>query len=114
MLAMFTINSGALSYPFWLIIGASFVTDATLTLLARMARKAKLSEAHREHTYQRLFDKTKLGQRKVTGLYALFNGVVLLPLGLLALQAPAWADAVLLTSYALTLGIAVWVRKRVG
>ena len=38
----------------WLMVFAPFITDATLTLLARMLRRQKWWEAHREHAYQRL------------------------------------------------------------
>jgi UDP-N-acetylmuramyl pentapeptide phosphotransferase/UDP-N-acetylglucosamine-1-phosphate transferase len=38
----------------WLMVFAPFITDATLTLLARMLRRQRWWEAHREHAYQRL------------------------------------------------------------
>lgn len=43
-------------WPFWvpLVLFAPFWLDATGTLLARWRRGARLSEAHREHLYQRL------------------------------------------------------------
>lgn len=47
---------------------APFVADATFTLLRRILRKEKLSQAHRSHLYQRLV-LTGLSHRKVTLLY---------------------------------------------
>lgn len=44
------------AWPFWapLVLFAPFWMDATWTLLVRWRRGARLSEAHREHLYQRL------------------------------------------------------------
>ncbi len=38
----------------WLILFGVFFTDATVTLVLRMAAREKLSHAHRRHAYQRL------------------------------------------------------------
>lgn len=43
-------------WPFWfpLIVFSPFIVDATVTLARRSLRGAKVTEAHREHYYQRL------------------------------------------------------------
>ncbi len=43
-------------WPFWfpILVFSPFVADATLTLLKRVQRGEKLSQAHRSHYYQRL------------------------------------------------------------
>ncbi|MGC2166553.1 MAG: glycosyl transferase family 4, partial [Gallionella sp.] len=43
-------------WPFWfpMLVFSPFVADATFTLLARMRRKEKLTQAHRSHYFQRL------------------------------------------------------------
>lgn len=43
-------------WPFWfpILVFSPFVTDATLTLLKRVQRGEKLTQAHRSHYYQRL------------------------------------------------------------
>jgi Fuc2NAc and GlcNAc transferase len=38
----------------WLILGAAFFVDATVTMVRRWLRGARVHEAHREHAYQRL------------------------------------------------------------
>jgi Fuc2NAc and GlcNAc transferase len=52
--ALFSIRAGWLGYAGWLILGAVFAVDATVTLLTRMLRKERWYEAHRSHVYQRL------------------------------------------------------------
>jgi Fuc2NAc and GlcNAc transferase len=38
--------------PVWLILGAVFVVDSSVTLLRRLARRERVYEAHRSHAYQ--------------------------------------------------------------
>lgn len=53
-------------WPGWfpMLVFSPFVADATVTLLKRTARGAKITEAHREHYYQRLVQ-IGWGHRKV-------------------------------------------------
>jgi Fuc2NAc and GlcNAc transferase len=65
------------------ILLGSFVVDATLTLLRRMARRERWYEAHRTHAYQHL--SRRLGShRPVTIGYSLVNLAWLLPLAIVA------------------------------
>jgi UDP-N-acetylmuramyl pentapeptide phosphotransferase/UDP-N-acetylglucosamine-1-phosphate transferase len=53
------------NWPLWFgpAVFSPFIVDATLTLLRRLARGAKVWEAHREHYYQRLVQ-SGLGHRR--------------------------------------------------
>jgi hypothetical protein len=44
------------NWPFWfpVLVFSPFVIDATATLLKRIRRREKLTEAHRDHYYQHL------------------------------------------------------------
>ena len=68
-LALFCVQAGWLSYAVWLVLAAVFATDATVTLLTRMARGERWYEAHRSHAYQRLSRRwhgdRKIGHRAV-------------------------------------------------
>lgn len=53
-LAVYGEVSGALPAAAWLVLLACFLTDASCTLLRRLLRGDNITEAHREHLYQRL------------------------------------------------------------
>ncbi len=53
-LALMSIAAGWTSYATWLVLGALFISDATITLLQRMRAGEKWTQAHRSHAYQRL------------------------------------------------------------
>lgn len=114
MLAMFSISQAGLTYQFWLIVGSTFVLDATYTLALRIKQKANLSQAHREHTYQLLFDNTRLKQSHVTSIYLVWNSFILLPLGLLSLVFKNNADHFLIFAYGLTFAVMAYVRSKVS
>jgi Fuc2NAc and GlcNAc transferase len=101
--ALITSQTGWLSYAAWLILAAVFVTDATVTLLTRMARGDRWYEAHRSHAYQRLSrrwqnDRSK-GHRSVTMLTTLINLLWLAPLAWACLKAPDLTIVWLATAY---------------
>jgi Fuc2NAc and GlcNAc transferase len=81
--ALATVALGWLSLWQWLILGALFVADATVTLLRRLRLGEKLFEAHRRHAYQRLSRRWR-SHARATGLYIAINLVWLLPLAALA------------------------------
>jgi Fuc2NAc and GlcNAc transferase len=74
----------------WLIFGAVFVVDATITLVRRVARGERVHEAHRSHTYQWL-SRRWASHKRVTLTVLAVNLLWLLPCGLLAARLPAWA-----------------------
>lgn len=63
----------------WLILGAAFVVDATVTLFRRLVRRERVFEAHRIHAYQWLSRRWGSHQR-VTLTYLAVNLGWLLPL----------------------------------
>lgn len=52
VLALASENSGGLPLLVWIVLLGVFVTDATVTLIRRLFKGEKLSEAHRSHVYQ--------------------------------------------------------------
>jgi len=74
----------------WAILGGVFLTDATVTLLRRIARGDKWLEAHRTHAYQHLARRWK-AHIPVTVLATSINVVWLLPWAIFAAKVPARA-----------------------
>lgn len=52
--ALLTVASGAMGYAVWAILPATFVADATVTLLRRAMNGERWLSAHRLHAYQKL------------------------------------------------------------
>lgn len=78
----------------WLILGALFFVDATLTLLCRVLRRERVFQPHRSHAYQLLA--MRFGSHAiVTTATVLINVIVLLPLGWLALSHRQWVWPIL-------------------
>jgi len=103
-LALLTIQSGWLSYAVWLVLGAVFVTDATVTLLTRMARGERWYEAHCNHAYQRLarrwYGDQNAGHRSVTLLVATVNLLWLAPMAWACMYWPQWIPGLVILAYA--------------
>ena len=101
------------AWPLWfpVLVFGPFIADATLTLLRRLIRGARVWEAHREHYYQRMV-MMGLGHR----------GTALLGYGLMIVcaaaalagrnQAPWMQAAAFLGTSALLGAMAVWVDLR--
>jgi Fuc2NAc and GlcNAc transferase len=89
-LALLSVRDDWLSYPVWLVLGAVFVADASLTLLRRMLAGERWFEAHRSHTYQRLSQRWG-SHRRVTLRAITFNLLWLAPLAWACLAWPRWA-----------------------
>jgi len=76
----------------WLILGGVFLVDASVTLVRRLFRGERVSEAHRNHAYQRLARSWK-GHSRVTLAVIACNLLWLLPCAFLAAAYPqrgAW------------------------
>lgn len=97
--ALATMLESWLTAPVWLILGALFIADASLTLLRRMARGEAWTQAHRSHAYQRLARRWH-GHRPVTVLALSINLLYLLPLAFAALHWPDFAWALVALAYA--------------
>ena len=99
--------AGSTPWP-WLLLFVPFITDATCTLLWRMAHGVRWWEAHREHAYQRLI----LGgwsHRRVAG-WCLAINLCLWPLVWWAWQQPAAGLPLTLGVYAVA--VLIWWRVR--
>lgn len=74
----------------WLILGGLFFVDATVTLVRRLLRRERVSEAHRSHAYQWLARRWG-SHRRVTVMVIVVNLVWLLPCATVAALHPRWA-----------------------
>ena len=84
--------------PAVLILWASFVADATVTLIKRSWRGEAPWRAHKEHFYQRLAQRLR-SHSKVSILYSAVNILWLLPLALIAHGWPQFASIALIAAY---------------
>ena len=90
----------------WAILGATFATDATITLITRMLTIKRWHEAHRTHLYQRLarrFD----SHRTVTLCYLAVNLLWLLPMAFVCVRYPQWAVAWAVLAYTPLIALAI-------
>lgn len=74
----------------WVILGGVFFVDATITLVRRVVRGERASEAHRSHAYQALARHWR-SHRPVTLGVLLINVVWLLPCAVFAAAHPPYA-----------------------
>lgn len=100
------LRSGTLTLAAALVLLAPFVIDATVTLVTRALRGAKVHEAHRSHLYQRL--SRRFGaHRPVTLLYVTSTAGILAPLAAWVGSERAIEGRVVLAVYAAGAAIAV-------
>jgi Fuc2NAc and GlcNAc transferase len=90
VLALAAARENSVALLVWLILGAVFFVDATVTLLRRLARRERVYEAHRSHAYQWLARRWQ-SHRRVTVAVLLVNFFWLLPCALVAVRHPVWA-----------------------
>jgi len=105
VLAMLTIVYWGLTLVQWAILAASFVTDATVTLLRRLALRENLSQAHRRHAYQ-VLSRRWGGHLPVTLGFIGVNVIWLLPLAFVA-ALPGWSIGALLLAYVPLIAVAL-------
>ena len=105
-LALLTISLHWMNYASWTILGAVFISDASITLFKRLLSGEKLSEAHRSHAYQRL-SRYWQSHAKVTLLVAGINLTWLLPLAWLSLAYPLQSYFWVVLAY-LPIMVGVW------
>ena len=86
--ALLTVASGTLSYAVWAILPATFVADATMTLLRRALSGERWLSAHRLHAYQKLSRRWN-SHLWSTLLYGAINLVWLYPLAYWAHKQPS-------------------------
>lgn len=89
VLALATINAQKLSLTFWFILLAIFILDSTFTLISRACSGKRLTEAHRDHLYQRLVQQGYTHRQVMLGALAM-NVIICLPLAVMTLQLPQY------------------------
>lgn len=99
--------SGTVSIWLSFIVTSVFVVDATATLVMRVGRGQRWYTPHRQHAYQRLIA-VGWGHGRVLLLYALINGLIVLPTALIAAAYPE-LDVVLAAMLALVLSGGWWI-----
>ncbi|WP_114241159.1 glycosyltransferase family 4 protein [Dyella sp. C9] len=94
-----------------LILSSSFVADASLTLLARMANGRRWYTAHREHLYQWM---VRSGFTHATGgaCYLAWNLLVAVPSAVLAWSQPARSIPICLSTYLLATAVWIYMKRR--
>lgn len=78
LVALISCREGPSNFWTWLILGGLFVADATMTLVVRLARGARVFSAHREHVYQRMARRVGSHARVSLGFFVI-NVAWLLP-----------------------------------
>lgn len=72
VLALYAIQTETLNYAQVAFIHSVFIVDATLTLLYRINKQERVTQAHASHLYQRLI-KFKYSHLQVSSVYALLT-----------------------------------------
>lgn len=90
-LALVSVQADWLNYAVWLVLAAVFITDATVTLITRMATGEHWYEPHCSHVYQRLARRWFLNHGSVTLLTIAINMLWLAPLARACTVWPQWA-----------------------
>ncbi len=106
--ALLTIKDGWLAYEPWIIMGALFVTDATVTLMIRMIKRESWREGHRDHAYQRL-SRYWGGHLPVLLFVIAVNLFWLAPLAWLTIQLPDISGVIAFISYIPIILGCIWV-----
>jgi Fuc2NAc and GlcNAc transferase len=97
-LAVTSSRTNAMTLFVWLILGGTFVVDASTTLIRRLLRRERFYEAHRDHAYQWLARRHR-SHAQVTLLYLGVDILWLLPMAWLCsrnVESGAWIAAVAL------------------
>jgi Fuc2NAc and GlcNAc transferase len=98
---------GALSIFTSVILSSLFLSDATTTLLRRIAGRKRWYEAHRSHAYQQLARRWR-SHGKVTGLLWLLNLLVVFPLAQTSVLIPKAAPAISVGTV-IVFGVLAWL-----
>jgi len=109
LLAVVSIQRGAITIWSMLVLASPFWVDTGFTLLRRMLRRERWYEAHRQHAYQKLVLRWG-NHRRVTLLLLGLQVAVITPLALWIHFRPDFAVAISIV-VVLVLSVAVW---RVG
>jgi Fuc2NAc and GlcNAc transferase len=99
VLALASLRSNPSAAWEWLLLGAVFFVDATVTLGRRVARGERAQDAHRSHAYQWLSRRWK-SHRRVTLTTIVVNVAWCLPCALIATRVPRFAVWILVVALA--------------
>lgn len=113
VLLLYSVKMHLLSYESWLILGATFIADASLMVIIRIIKRERLHEAHRNHAYQRLSRHWK-SHKAVTILYSSINVLWLLPLAMLCLKYPTCAWYLVGLAYLPLLAGYLYIQKKIA
>jgi Fuc2NAc and GlcNAc transferase len=91
----------------WMILWGAFVADASVTLVRRLLRRQRLSQAHRSHAYQRLSRRWS-SHRRVTLSFAGVNLFWLSPLAMSAWYWPSMSIWLTVVAWAPLAAFAIW------
>jgi Fuc2NAc and GlcNAc transferase len=92
----------------WIILGASFLVDATVTLIIRVFHGEKPWVAHRNHAYQKL-SRAWGSHARVSSAFLLVDLLWLLPAAVFAAANPRWAPAIALVAVVPLIGLALLI-----
>lgn len=94
-----------------LILSSAFVTDASLTLLARMLSGRRWYTAHREHLYQWI---VRRGYRHAASAawYLGWNLLIAAPLAAWAFETPRMGLLACIVTYAIAVSVWVYAKRR--
>jgi Fuc2NAc and GlcNAc transferase len=107
-LAIIAARDNPIALFVFVILGAVFVVDATVTFVRRIARNERYDVGHRTHGYQRLSRRWG-SHRPVTAILMMINLSVLLPAAHWAASRPSWAVYIAAGVLALMMGLALVV-----
>ena len=93
------ITAETLSIWFWIIILATFIGDASWTLMIRIFSGQNWREAHRLHAYQKI-SPTQLRHKSTALLYSLFTLLWLFPLAYITAANPSYFFVTITLAYA--------------
>jgi len=95
---LLTSHATALTIWTWGLLLATFVVDATVTLVVRILRGEQFYQAHRSHAYQILARRT--GSHQTTTLYYLaVNCLLLFPLACFSVYKPEYGSILVFLAY---------------
>lgn len=100
LLLVYSTGRSGLNLWTGLILGAPFVADATVTLVARMARGERWYSAHRSHAYQWLARRWG-SHARVTALFIAINVALVLPAAWWSVRWPAHGPLLALLALAI-------------
>lgn len=112
LLAVWGEVAGALPWVASAILMGVFIVDATFTLARRLWLRQRVSQAHRDHAYQKAV-RSGLSHAEVSGAVVAINVLWLAPLAGLATWAPEWGLGLLVAAYAPLIGLGVVYRAGV-